>query len=61
MLLDKSSKAGFDTLIAAAIQNNKALSQSASCFLHIYRLPLPLSGVWIYKQADHVCIGNEVP
>ena len=61
MLLGKSSKASFDTLIAAAIQNNKALSQSASRFLHVSRLLLPLSGVWVYKQGNSVCTGNEVP
>ena len=61
MLLGKSSKASFDTLIATTIQNNKALSQSASRFLHVSRLPLPWSAVWVYKQGDHVCTRNEVP
>jgi hypothetical protein len=52
VLLDESSKARFDTLITAAIHNNKTLSQAASRFLHISHLLLPLRGVWIYKQGD---------
>ena len=59
MLLDESSNARFDTLITAAIHNNKTLSQAASRFLHISHLLLPLRGVWIYNKAIRPCSGAD--